>query len=134
MNAEWAKQWIGNFSAGLSLNTMLEMYTDDVQFEDVIFAHTANGKEGLRKFFSSLGGPDAGEHVFTCNAYDGGAESGAVEWTWQTKHASKFMGVDTKGKETTGQGVSILTFKDGKIATQHDLWDANAMYRQLGAL
>ena len=71
---------------------MLEMYTDDVQFEDVIFAHTANGKEGLRKFFSSLGGPDAGEHVFTCTAYSGSAESGAVEWTWHTKHAGEFDG------------------------------------------
>ena len=130
MNAEWAKQWIGNFSAGL--NTMLEMYTDDVQFEDVIFAHTANGKEGLRKFFSSLGGPDAGEHVFTCTAYSGSAESGAVEWTWHTKHAGEFMGVDAKGKETTVQGVSILTFKDGKIPSQSDFWDASAMYRQLG--
>ena len=132
MNAEWAKQWIGNFSAGL--DTMLEMYADDARFEDVIFAHTENGKEGLRKFFSSFGGPDAGEHVFTYNAYSGSAESGAVEWTWQTKHASEFMGVDAKGKETTVQGVSILTFKNGKIASQRDFWDANAMYRQLGAL
>ena len=132
MNAEWAKQWIGNFSAGL--DTLLEMYADDARFEDVIFAHRENGKEGLRKFFASFGGPDAGENVFTCNAYSGSAESGAVEWTWRAKHASKFMGVDAKGKETTVQGVSILTFKNGKIASQRDFWDANAMYRQLGAI
>ncbi len=44
------------------------------------------------------------------------------------------MGVDAKGKETTVQGVSILTFKNGKIASQRDFWDANAMYRQLGTL
>ena len=132
MNAEWAKQWIGNFCAGV--DRILEMDADDIQFEDAIFAHTANGKEGLRKFFSSLGGPDAGEHVFTHNVYSGGTESGAVEWTWQTKHASEFMGVDARGKETTVQGVSILTFKDGKIPSQSDFWDASAMYRQLGAL
>ena len=51
------------------------------QFEDVIFAHKENGKEGLRKLFASFGGPDAGENVFTCHTYSGGAEGGAVEWT-----------------------------------------------------
>ena len=131
MNAEWAKQWVGNFSA---VEPLLDMYADDVQFEDVIFAHKESGKEGLRKFFASFGGPDAGENVFTCNAYSGGADGGAVEWTWQAKHVSEFMGIDAKGKKTTVQGVSILTFKNGKIASQRDFWDANAMYRQLGAI
>ena len=86
------------------------------QFEDVIFAQKENGEEGLRKLFASFGGPDAGENVFTCHTYSGGAEGGAVEWTWHAKHASEFMGVDAKGKKTTVQGVSILTFKNGKIA------------------
>ena len=132
MNLEWAKQWIGNFSTGL--DQLMDMYADDVQFDDVIFAHKVSGKDGVRNFFASLGGPDAGENVFSVNAYSGGTDGGAVEWTWRAKHAGEFMGVDAKGKETSVEGVSILTFKNGTITSQRDFWDANAMYRQLGAI
>jgi predicted ester cyclase len=41
------------------------------------------------------------------------------------------MGVPAKGKQTTVKGVSILTFTNGKIASQHDYWDANTVLQQL---
>lgn len=132
MNLAWAKQWFDAFNG--SVDKQMEFYADDVQFEDVIFAHKEPNKAGLKKFFSALGGPDAGEHVFNVTAYSGDANGGAVEWTWQAKHATDFLGVPAKGKETNTRGVSILTFKNGKIASQHDYWDANAVLRQLGAI
>ena len=34
MNLDWAKMWLGNFG---NLDQMMEVYADDVQFEDIIF-------------------------------------------------------------------------------------------------
>ena len=34
MNLDWAKMWLGNFG---NLERMMEVYADDVQFEDIIF-------------------------------------------------------------------------------------------------
>jgi steroid delta-isomerase-like uncharacterized protein len=132
MNLDWAKQWMGNFSAGV--DTIMDMYADNVQFEDVIFAHSCNGKAELAKFFAAFETPEAGENAFTVNDYSGDANGGAVEWTWQAKHAGDFLGVSAKGKETTLKGVSILTFNNGKIASQHDYWDAAGALKQLGAM
>ncbi len=132
MNLDWAKQWMSSFSAGVG--TVMDMYADDVQFEDVIFAHSCEGKAELTKFFAGLETPEAGENAFSVNDYSGDANGGAVEWTWQAKHAGDFLGVPAKGKETTVKGVSILTFTGGKIASQRDYWDAAGALRQLGAM
>jgi steroid delta-isomerase-like uncharacterized protein len=130
MNLAWAKEWMSNFTAS-DQEKVLAMYADDVQFEDITFAHKANGIAELRKFFSAMASPDAGEHVFTATAYAGDANGGAAEWVWQAKHAGDFLGLPAKGKQTSVKGVSILTFKHGKIASQHDYWDANNVIKQL---
>lgn len=132
MNLAWAKEWFSVFSGGAAgIEKLGNYYTDDIQFEDVVFAHKENGIAGLRKFFSGFSSPEAGENTFTVTAYSGGPEGGAVEWTWQAKHASAFMGVPAAGKQTTVKGVSILTLRGGKIASQHDYWDANTIIQQL---
>lgn len=131
MNTEWARQWLDNFERP---DEMLAMYDEDVQFEDVIFAHKEASKAGLARFFSSFGGPDAGENAFSLVGYSGGSEGGAVEWTWRATHARDFLGVAAKGKQTEVSGVSVMTFKNGKIASQRDFWDAAAALRQLGAI
>ena len=130
MNLAWAKEWMGNFTAA-GMEKALGMYADNVQFEDVTFAHKANGITELRQFFAAFVAPGAGEHVFTVNSFTGNADGGAVEWTWQAQHAGDFLGVPAKGKQTNVKGVSVLTFKSGKIASQHDYWDANTAVQQL---
>jgi len=130
MNLAWAKEWMSEFNAA-GMEKALARYADDIQFEDITFAHKANGIAELRKFFSAFAAPGAGENIFTVTAYAGNADGGAVEWTWQTKHAGDFLEVPAKGKQTTVKGVSILTFKGGKIASQRDYWDANTVVQQL---
>ena len=130
MNLAWAKDWMGSFNAA-GMEKALGMYADNVQFEDITFAHKANGIAELRTFFAAFVAPGAGEHVFTANAYTGNADSGAVEWTWQAKHESDFLGVPARGKQTSVKGVSVLTFKSGKITSQHDYWDAHTALQQL---
>ena len=131
MNLAWAKEWFSIFSDASGIEKMGKYYNEDVQFEDITFAHKENGLANLRKFFAGLASPNAGENTFTVTAYSGGSEGGAVEWTWQAKHASNFLGVPAAGKQTTVKGVSILTLRGGKIASQHDYWDANTVLQQL---
>ncbi|MGE0682016.1 MAG: ester cyclase [Candidatus Binatia bacterium] len=131
MNLAWAKEWFSIFSNAAGIERMGNYYTDDVQFADMTFAHQENGLANLRKFFAGFSSPNAGENVFTVTAYSGGSEGGAVEWTWQAKHASSFLGVPAAGKQTTVKGVSIITLRSGKIASQHDYWDANTVLGQL---
>jgi steroid delta-isomerase-like uncharacterized protein len=132
MNTAWAKEWAANFA---DLDKLMDMYADDAQFEDVIIAHKESGKATLAKFFAAAGNPAYAENTFAAVGYCGNTDGGAVEWIWQAKHAAgKILGVPAKGKETSARGVSILTFKNGKIATQRDYWDAAAVLRQLGAI
>src|SRR5215470_6015689 len=132
MNATWAKEWADNFA---NLDKLMDMYADDAQFEDVIIAHKESGKAEIKQFFVAAGNPAYAENTFTAVGYSGNADEGVVEWTWQAKHAAgKILGVPAKGKETTTRGVSVLTFKNGKIVTQRDYWDAAAVLRQLEAI
>lgn len=131
MNAAWAKEWVDSFS---NVEKCVAMYADEAQFEDVVFAHKANGKDAIRKFFATGVDPAFGEHLFGFAAYTGNVDGGAVEWTWDAKNMKRLLGVPAQGKETSTRGVSILTFKNGKIATQHDYWNAAAPLRQLGTL
>jgi steroid delta-isomerase-like uncharacterized protein len=130
MNSSWAKEWINNLGTG----KLLAMYADDVKFEDVILAHKASSKTELIALFVSMGGPDAGQNSFSFDSYSGDSNGGAIEWTWNLKHGRDFLGVPAAGKETTVRGVALMTFKDDKIASQRDYWDAASALRQLGIL
>ena len=129
-----SKVTAGVFNVGgrYSIQSVFHINADDVQFEDVILS--CDGKAELTKYFAGYAMPEAGEHAFTLNSYVCDASAGAVEWTWHAKHMGKFLGVLAKGKETTIKGVTILTFRGGKVASQHDYWDAVGALKQLGAM
>jgi len=131
MNFDWAKHWLGSFG---DLDRMMEMYADDVKFEDIIFGEEANNRTELRRFFDGFSAPNAGTHRFRADSYSGGNTGGAVEWTWFCEHGGDFLGLPAKGRKTETRGVSVLSFSDGKIVAQHDLWDAAAIFKQLGVV
>ncbi len=131
MNFEWAKQWLGSFG---NLEQMMEMYAEDVKFEDIIFGEKANNRAELRHFFDGFSDPKVGTHRFRADSYSGGSTGGAVEWTWFSEHGGDFFGIPAKGRKTETRGVSVLNFRDGKIVAQHDLWDAAAIFKQLGVV
>jgi steroid delta-isomerase-like uncharacterized protein len=132
MNAAWAREWAASFT---NVEKLMDMYADDADFEDVIIAHKERGKAAIKKFFAAAGNPLYAENAFAAVDYSGNGEGGVVEWTWGARHvAGRILGVPAKGKETSTRGASVLTFKNGKIATQRDYWDAAAVLRQLGAI
>jgi steroid delta-isomerase-like uncharacterized protein len=134
MNLEWAKKWMGSYNPK-GLDYVVEQYAVDVKFEDLTLGDKANGKEELKAAFKGfLTGPGTGEYEFSVTSYTGNSDGGAAEWTWHAKHSADFLGARAAGKETTVRGVSILTFRGGKISSQRDYWDSAALLRQLGAI
>lgn len=131
MDLAWAEQWGKGFSGLEYEKHIASHYTDDVAFEDRTLAKTAAGLNELRAFFSTLFGPGAGEHRFVVSAYRGDATGGAIEWTWQATHERDLFGIAAKGKTTSVHGVSVVSLREGKIAIQHDYWDAMALVKQL---
>jgi len=132
MNVAWAKRWLRTFS-GTSVDELLALYADSARFEDVTLGHAVSGKLKLRRFFGAYINPGARRNTFKVLAYSGSPSAGAVEWEWRARHLVDFMGISAAGKTTAVRGVSVLTFRRGKVATQHDYWDARALSRQLTA-
>ena len=132
MNAAWAKRWLRSFS-GADVDDLVAKYADGARFEDVTLGHVVTGKRQLKRFFAAFIDPSARRNTFTLLKYSGGASAGAVEWQWRAHHLGDFMGVSAARKATTVRGVSVITFRAGKVATQHDYWDARAIIHQLTA-
>ena len=132
MNVAWAKGWLRSFS-GTDTEELLAMYADGARFEDVTLGHTVRGKLKLRPFFAAFVDPSARRNTFTVREYCGSPSAGAVEWKWRAQHVADFMGIPAAGKETTVRGVSVVTFRRGKVVTQHDYWDARGLIHQLTA-
>ena len=134
MNLEWAKEGVGNWSPA-GVDKVVAAYADDAVFHDMPTGHALKGKDNISKMWMGMkDNLDAGEHTFVVTGYTGGPEGGTIEWTWKIKHAADFLGVPAKGKETLVSGASLLIFKNGKIAEQHEYWDMATVLRQLGAI
>lgn len=132
MNAAWAKRWLRTFS-GTDVDDLLAMYADGARFQDVTLGHAVTGKAKLKRFFAAFIDPTARRNTFTLLKYSGSASAGTVEWQWRAHHFGDFIGVSAAGKATTVHGVSVITFRRGKVYTQHDYWNAQAIIHQLTA-
>ena len=130
MNTAWAAEWLHRFSA-TDPTALMEMYADGVSFEDFALDQRVDGKLPARDFFAALMNPVERKNTFTLVDYSGDDRGGAVEWIWKAEHQAEFMGLPARGKDTVVRGVSVVTFRNGKVATQHDYWDARAVTLQL---
>jgi steroid delta-isomerase-like uncharacterized protein len=58
----------------------------------------------------------------------------AILWTNAGIHTRDYAGIPATGKHTTGKGSAFFTFDgDGKIAAVASYFDAEDLFRQLGA-
>ena len=64
------------------------------------------------------------------------AEGDKVVLRWQVSGTQRgdLLGIRATGKFTTGSGITVLQFKNGKVVDDWCLWDALSLLRQLGAL
>jgi steroid delta-isomerase-like uncharacterized protein len=129
VNTAWAAEWLHRFSA-TDPTALMEMYADGVSFEDFALDRRVDGKLPARDFFAAFMNPAERKNTFTLVDYSGDDRGGAVEWIWKAEHQAEFIGLPARGKDTIVRGVSVVTFRNGKVATQHDYWDARAVTLQ----
>lgn len=136
MNRDWAQYWIGLFAD--RTDELMTLYASQFEFEDVNFdLRITNDLPALRAFFEGfvIKDPTQSYNKFDVFDYVGDARLGSFQWTWATKHAGDFLGIDAKGKTTKTRGVTVMGWnEDGKIVLERSIWDAIPVYRQLGAV
>ena len=132
MNDAWATDWLRRFS-GEDPSSLMDLYAEQAQFEDITLSRTVRGRRELRELFTGFMNPAHRENTFTLVTYTGGAGGGAIEWTWTARHHAPFLNLPAQGKETRVRGVSVMRFEAGKIREQRDYWDARTLMQQLGA-
>ena len=60
------------------------------------------------------------------------AEKVLVRWTARGTHRGTFLGRAATGKRTQAEGITVFTFRNGKIAEDWTQWDALGLLQELG--
>jgi steroid delta-isomerase-like uncharacterized protein len=132
MNMKFAEQLLNNFNYE-GQGEALKMFTDDGVFEDFTFGFRMEGREQLTSLFEGFFDPSKMKHTFTALSYKGDENSGAIEYTWDME-TEEFLGVPTNGKIINLRGTMVVTFRDGKVSSLVDYYDAAGELRKLGGL
>lgn len=109
---------------------LIAQYVEDCTFEDKAFGIVHHGHAGLREVFAFSFSmmPDFrveyGNEVL-------GPDCGAVEWSFTGSFQGEYDGVQHAGTPVRIQGVSFMTFRDGKIVTNTDYWNVRTIEQQL---
>ena len=112
---------------------LLALFTDDCLYEDMAMGVVNRGKEELRRFaeevFKTM--PDF-QLKFPIRFAT--PKWGSSEWQITATWNGAFEGVDCTGRTIVFTGLSMYSFRDGKIASNRDCWDYTVMMRQFGVL
>ncbi len=113
--------------------TFPALFTDDGAFEDVAYGISIRGQEALRAHARRMKKHNVGLHieVTTCDAT---AETGVAEWRLSHSFTGNFDGVDRTGVPIDIRGLSVYTFRDGRIARAADYWNYMEMIRAVGVI
>jgi steroid delta-isomerase-like uncharacterized protein len=128
-NERLLEDWARLFSAH-ALDTLLELFTDDVIYEDVALLVVNRGKDELRAFGAHflMTFPDA---TIELSSRFVTATHGGAEWVMRGTQAADLPGTPTLGKRMEIRGASVLEFADGKIRRVSDYWDRQTLHAQL---
>ena len=70
--------------------------------------------------------------VMTCDEVVDAGDKVLVRWTVSGTHRGLFLGLSPTGKSTSVKGLSVMTFRDGRIVEDWTQWDAFGLLRELG--
>lgn len=57
-----------------------------------------------------------------------------MRWTGRGRHSGEVMGIPPTDREVFVEAISLLKFRDGKIAENFTMWDTLGMLQQLGVV
>lgn len=128
-NARLVQDWARLFSPQ-ELDSLMELFTDDVIYEDVTQGAVNVGKTALRAFAESLLQvfPDVAlelSSTFTT------ATHGGAEWVMRGTQTGDLPELAATGKRLALRGASIFEFAEGRIRRVSDYWDKGSLLDQL---
>ena len=91
------------------------------------------GQDGLRQFVSLYRSAFPDVH-FTIEDMIAEGDKLAVRWSVTGTHQGNLQGIPPTGKHTTGTGMTIVRFVDGKDAEDWVNWDTLGLLQQLGVV
>ena len=121
---------VGAWSAH-DIPALLGLFTEDCVYEDMAMGVVNRGKQDLRHFAEEVFKTMPDFHLQFPRRF-ATEHSGASEWIITATWNGLFEGVDCTGRKITFTGLSMYTFRDGKLASNRDCWDYTSMMRQFG--
>ena len=115
------------------VETLLPLFTDNVDYEDVTFGAVSHGRNALRDFAVGVFAAFADmkfELKSRFVAADG--KSGAMEWIWRGRQTKDFPGLPATNKPFAVRGATVVEFIDGKIGRNSDYFDLATYMQQVG--
>jgi steroid delta-isomerase-like uncharacterized protein len=122
----WGKLWSAH-----DLDRLLQLFTEDVVYEDVTMGVVNRGKSELRTFGEGFiaGFPDV---TFELRSRFANGASGGAEWVMRGTHTGDSPGMPRTGKHVEVRGASMFEFAGDKIRRCSDYWDMSTFLKQLG--
>lgn len=115
------------------LDWVTQFYSDDFEGSDVAQPMPQLGPGGIRQTLSLYFQAFPDLH-FTAEKIIVQEDQAALVWMAIGTHGGKVMRIPPTGRPIRIQGVSILTFSDGKIKRASYVWDVAGLLRNLGLL
>ena len=112
---------------------LLALFTEDCVYEDMAMGVINRGKQALHHFAAEVFKTMPDFNLKFPNRF-ATAQYGASEWLITATWNGLFEGVDCSGKRIAFTGLSMYTFREGKLASNRDCWDYTSMMRQFGVL
>jgi steroid delta-isomerase-like uncharacterized protein len=125
---EFCRRWSAH-----DVDSLMQLFTDDIVYEDVALGRVNRGKAELttfaKEFLSSF--PDV---TFEATSKSASESRGAAEWTMRGTNLGDSPEMPATGKSVEVRGVSVLMFEGDRIRRCTDYWDAAGFLRQLGVM
>jgi len=123
-----AESWIAAWNSH-DVEKVVNVFTEDVMYEDVPFGEVNHGRAELRKFVASEfdAVPDLKVELESSSVQ---GSHGSIQWVF----SGTDKGIYKTGKTFKVRGASVITLKGGKISHNVDYYDAATIMRQVGQL
>lgn len=105
----------------------------DAVAHDPTLPGLTRGPEGNKQFVSLYKSAFPDAHI-EINDMVAEGNKVAVRWTGTGTHKGDFMGIRPTGKHISVTGITVDTFKDGKLVETWTNYDALGMLQQLGVV
>jgi steroid delta-isomerase-like uncharacterized protein len=115
---------------------LASLYDNDAVFVDPTGRY--EGREAIRAYVEEAEKPFSNQTNETSLVIEDG-DTVVSEWVLRATHATAIALPDGRESPATGKtielaGVTVLTVRDGKVASEHDYFDMLAVMTQLGLM